>query len=429
MYVLTGSLGDFVWQDTNKNGIQDSGEPAVPGVTVKLYSGSTLLDTMLTDQNGKYLFTNLNAGTYKVVFSLPSGYSYTTPKLGSNGALDSDANTVGEATVTLAAGQTDLDTDMGIIIGAAKLGDRVWIDDNKNGIQDSGEQGLANVTVRLYGQNGSTITSTTTNTSGMYIFDELVPGNYSLEFILPSGYAFTSQNQGTDDAKDSDVDTNTGKTVQTALTAFEEDLTWDAGVYSAPTKAALGDRVWEDQNVNGIQDTNENGVSGVTVNLLNSGGTVIGTTTTQSNGYYGFSNLDPGTYMVEFVKPSGYKFTQADQGSDNNKDSDANGSNGKTTTITLTAGQADYSWDAGLVVEGTGGTPTPTPTPTGTPGTTATPRPSSTATANPTKSPIAMASPTATPASLPNAGVGTPTIIGGAVGVMLLIGAIVLLGI
>ncbi len=64
-----GSLGDYVWKDTNNNGIQD--EPASAGVAnvqVELYKVGTTAaiakDT--TDASGKYLFTNLDAGQYKI---------------------------------------------------------------------------------------------------------------------------------------------------------------------------------------------------------------------------------------------------------------------------------------------------------------------------------------------------------------------------
>ncbi|MFO0947736.1 MAG: SdrD B-like domain-containing protein [Planctomycetota bacterium] len=78
--------------------------------------------------------------------------------------------------------------------------------------------------------------------------------------------------------------------------------------------ASLGDYVWYDTNANGIQDGTEAGVVGVTVNLLDGSGNVIDTTTTNASGYYLFSNLTPGDYAVEFVKPSGYYFSPQNTG-------------------------------------------------------------------------------------------------------------------
>ncbi|MBA4252159.1 MAG: hypothetical protein C0425_09495 [Chlorobiaceae bacterium] len=111
---------------------------------------------------------------------------------------------------------------------------------------------------------------------------------------------------------------------------------------------SIGDRVWEDKNNNGIQDLNENGVGGVTVRLFNCDNNLVATTTTNSNGIYTFTNLAPGDYYVEFVLPSGYSFTSRDQGSDNSRDSDANVSTGRTDCTTITSGENDLSWDAGI---------------------------------------------------------------------------------
>ena len=56
--------------------------------------------------------------------------------------------------------------------------------------------------------------------------------------------------------------------------------------------------------------------AGVTVNLKDAGGTVIQTTTTNGSGIYGFTNLLPGDYSVEFIPPGGYVFSPQDQGGD-----------------------------------------------------------------------------------------------------------------
>jgi hypothetical protein len=82
---------------------------------------------------------------------------------------------------------------------------------------------------------------------------------------------------------------------------------------------------------------------------------LLKTTTTDGNGNYLFSNLAAGTYKVKFSLPSGYSFTTKDaEGTTDSNDSDAN-SSGWTDTITLTAGQTDYIWDAGLKSTSGGG--------------------------------------------------------------------------
>ncbi|NLY87811.1 MAG: hypothetical protein GX083_04630, partial [Clostridiales bacterium] len=65
------AIGDYTWVDTNKDGIQDSDEPILEGVIVELYDkdGNKLAETT-TDGNGKYIFDELDAGEYKVKFTL-----------------------------------------------------------------------------------------------------------------------------------------------------------------------------------------------------------------------------------------------------------------------------------------------------------------------------------------------------------------------
>ncbi len=113
----------------------------------------------------------------------------------------------------------------------------------------------------------------------------------------------------------------------------------------------IGDRVWHDSNGNGIQDAGEPGLADVEVRLYRSGDTTpLLTTFTDGSGLYSFANLAPGTYVVEFVAPGGYLFTYQDLGGNDSTDSDADPTNGRTAPITLTAGAAITTVDAGLYV-------------------------------------------------------------------------------
>jgi hypothetical protein len=116
----------------------------------------------------------------------------------------------------------------------ASIGDYVWYDANKDGIQDGGESGLPDVTVNLRdGANTAQLDSTTTDASGFYSFTDLLPGDYMLEFVLPDGLSFTLQDQGADDAADSDADSTTGQTLAITLEPGENDSSWDAGLYES----------------------------------------------------------------------------------------------------------------------------------------------------------------------------------------------------
>lgn len=259
-----------------------------------------------------------------------------------SGAEDEHGDTVPEVS----------DTADVAILTPASIGDFVWEDTNGNGIQDAGEPGIAGVTVHLYTGGGTLVATTTTNASGEYLFDHLFPGDYYLVFEKPTGYEFTAQDQGTDNAVDSDADSS-GQTATTTLTEGENDTSWDAGLYRP---ASVGDYVWEDVNGNGIQDSGEPGIGGVTVNLhyagpngaFGDGDDTTATTTTNSSGEYTFTNLPPGNYKVEFVTPTGYVITFQDQGSDDTVDSDPDPATGMTAQFSLSSGESDVTWDAGM---------------------------------------------------------------------------------
>jgi hypothetical protein len=107
----------------------------------------------------------------------------------------------------------------------------------------------------------------------------------------------------------------------------------------------LGNRVWLDKNADSIQSPEESGVGGVCVNLYDADGELIQETSTDSNGYYGL-NVEAGTYTVEFVKPEGWEFTEANLGYEDT-DSDAAQATGRTEAIQV---DADFRHlDAGLI--------------------------------------------------------------------------------
>ncbi len=351
------SIGDRIWFDTDGDGVQDAGENGVAGVTVKLYScDNTLVATTVSNASGNYLFSNLTPGDYYIKVEPSSEYVVTEINEGSDDTKDSDVSpsTGKSGCTTLSPNENDMKWDAGLIfapVPEGKIGDKVWNDLNFNGIQNDGEPGIANVTVKLYDCNNNLLETTTTDATGKYEFDGLAAGSYYVEFTLPSGFVFTTKNAGSDDEKDSDADVTTGKTVCYNLGNNDEIETIDAGMYDPLTmKASIGNYFWNDANANGLQDNTESGIAGATVRLLDCSSNVLATTTTNSNGDYSFTNLTPGDYVVEFVTPSGFVFTSYNSGLDDTKDSDVDPGTGRTICVNLSPGENDNTWDAGAYV-------------------------------------------------------------------------------
>jgi hypothetical protein len=358
----TGSIGDFVWDDQDKDGVQDPGEPGFPNVTVQLKNcNDQVIATTTTNGSGFYNFPNLNAGCYRVTVINPNGYTFSPQNLGDD-TKDSDVNpstgTTGD--INLAQGQNNPTNDAGIYLTpqpTGSIGDFVWDDQDKDGVQDPGEPGRPGVTVRLLDCNGNVISTTTTNASGNYSFANLPGGNYIVEFSnLPAGYQFSPKNQGGNNSTDSDANPTTGRTDCFSLAPGQNDPTKDAGIFPPTVQtASVGDFVWNDQNSNGVQDPGEPGVQGVLVKLFTCTGTFVGQFTTNSTGFYQFTNLPAGSYFVQFSNlPTGTSFTSRDATADDSKDSDPDPATGNTACFNLAAGQNDPTRDAGL--KPTGGT-------------------------------------------------------------------------
>jgi uncharacterized repeat protein (TIGR01451 family) len=121
--VVASSIGDYVWNDANLNGVQDAGEAPVAGFQVRLTGTDTDGNpvgplTTTTDATGHYSFTGLQSGTYTVTFSpssLQPGQVFTLQNMGANDLVDSDGDpTTGVATVTLGANTQNLTVDQGV---------------------------------------------------------------------------------------------------------------------------------------------------------------------------------------------------------------------------------------------------------------------------------------------------------------------------
>jgi uncharacterized repeat protein (TIGR01451 family) len=348
--IVKSSLGNYVWFDVNSNGIQDDGEEGINDINVSLYkSDGTLVASTKTkdDDNGKagyYKFDNLHSGDYYIKVSPPARFNISPKDAGSDDEKDSDIDTSGKSDIIhLGVATEDSKWDAGIY-KPSSIGDTIWFDANKNGIQDSGEDCRGkSVQVELLDSSNSVLQTQNTQNC-KYGFENLNPGSYKVRFTLPNGYKVVEKGKGTDREIDSDIDPTTKTSDTVILNNGNDRLDIDFGFY---TDASIGDLVWIDKNGNGIQDSDEAGVDGVKVELLDSSDNIIDTKTTANGGKYLFDNLLEGDYRVRFTLPDGYLLSANDKGSDDTKDSDVSSSL-VTPTITLTSGTSDLKWDMGV---------------------------------------------------------------------------------
>lgn len=380
-------IGDTIFVDWNGNGIQEAGEEGLANVTVYLYedaNGNGVIDpatdaliaTQITNSSGTYLFQNVPAGNYIVLVdrnTIPDNYVQTK---------DPDQNGVctlcdNKDPISVDGTSSYLNEDFGYQpTGTGTIGDRVWADLDGDGVQDSGENGIANITVRLYeDSNGNgiidandfLIATATTDSSGSYLFTNLADGRYLVQA----------------DASDPDLPKNALN--QTYLPSTSNpylaildasDRTIDTADFGFMPPAAIGNYIWNDADADGTQDLTETGINGVIVQLYRDtnndgiGDVLVATTTTANDpvtgasGYYVFNNLTPGDYVVVLpdsnFAPGGTLYNYAGTYDPDATDvpclgSSASGCDHQSVIVDpgsgygLKAGQIDFSNDFGFV--------------------------------------------------------------------------------
>ncbi|MBV6395470.1 MAG: hypothetical protein HFACDABA_01046 [Anaerolineales bacterium] len=309
------SIGDRIWLDEDGDGLQDAGESGIANVTVELRDGvctpGVNCPTTITDSQGNYIFTGLAAGSYTVAVTggLPAGLS-------ANPTYDEDGiGTANTIAVNVSSSEEHVTADFGYnwapttdvtnppLNATGAIGDRVWIDADGDGVQDTGEAGLAGATVTLvtpgadgiFGTGDDGTSTTTTDAAGNYIFDGLAPGAYKVQVLPPAGYT----QKGDPDQPGALCSTCDNQTT-TPITLAPGDVyvNADFGYQLNSGANTIGNQIFMDANGDGNFDAGEPGIPGVTVALLDVSGNVIATTVTDSSGQYSFPGLPNGTYTV-----------------------------------------------------------------------------------------------------------------------------------
>jgi YD repeat-containing protein len=173
----------------------------------------------------------------------------------------------------------------------------VYIDSNRNGVQDAEESGYKGATISL--DFGVDVVS---NSSGEYKFENLNVGGYSVTLTVPEGYEITTQNTvSTQLAPSSTV--NFGIAVIAIPTVEPTSTPTEVPAASPVSLYTLSGNLYLDINQNGVKDLGENGFSGAQLS--------VGTQTiyTDSNGNYQISELSADSYTITVSIPSGYELT------------------------------------------------------------------------------------------------------------------------
>ncbi|KAL7549286.1 hypothetical protein ACHAWF_012561 [Thalassiosira exigua] len=228
----------------------------------------------------------------------------------------------------------------------------IFEDGNNDGQMGTDELRLVNIPVRLYDNEGIVIKETASDADGHYQFDDVFPGDeHTVGVLAGADYQFSDVVvDGGNQMTAFDDETGISPPITLAEGGHRNDV--HGGVY---LPIQIGNRVWDDLNANGIQDEGEPGLEGVAVTLRDGNGDVVRTVATDSNGFYRFADLKPGTYGVHFALPSGYAFTKTEELLGDivpifvdDVDRDANIETGATHLVDVLSGDVDLTLDAGV---------------------------------------------------------------------------------
>ncbi|HMP77878.1 MAG TPA: SdrD B-like domain-containing protein [Pirellulaceae bacterium] len=306
------------------------GDYYLSGVTLRLLDlqGNQIAVTQ-TDALGRYVFEGMLPGTYRVVQDQPAGLLDGGVHVGTVNGVARGQTSSNQFLVTLTSGDQGVNYNFCEHVPTQICG-YVYHDRNNDGIRGPGEEGIANVVIRLFDAQGQLIAQTTTNAEGRYCFTDLMAGTYQLRQVQPTNFV---------DGKDT-LGTVGGVTVgEIGGNDYFRNIQMLGGQAAVEFNfgelrlARLSGFVYYDADGNQVLDTSrgDRPISGVTLQLLDGQGRMVATTTTDQHGAYEFNNLLPGTYSVRQIQPEGY-FT-AGQTTGRYENGNAGPGNASTTNL------------------------------------------------------------------------------------------------
>ena len=327
------SIAGNVYVDTNNNGVFETGEIGIGGVTVTLtgtdVNGGAVSQSTQTAPDGSYKFSQLAASNttgYTIAETQPSAYpdGKTTIQSGNPGSAGAAKPVQSGAADVIAKVVLQPNTQLTNYnfgeLPTTSVAGNVYLDANNNGSFETGETGIASVIVKLTGtdiNNNPVNLATTTGSDGSYAFTKLAPSNssgYTVTETQPSGYldgktTIKSGNPGTvTTAKPLSAG---GSDVITKIVVAANDNLTNYNFGETPAGSVSG-FVYVDANNSGVKDAGEAAIAGVAIGLTGTDGNgqaVNLSTTTAADGSYSFTGLVPSNaagYTITEIQPANY---------------------------------------------------------------------------------------------------------------------------
>lgn len=290
-------LSGVVYTERDGDCVREAGEPGIAGVRVDLFDADgRLVASTMTDQAGGYRFEGLQHGRYLVREHQPGGFFHGGQRAGSAGGDASQPDSI--SAIEIGIGELLVDYNFCELEPAAIAG-QVFVDANDDCVRQASERGVGGVRIDLLDAGGRLVASTQTGAEGGYHFDGLRPGEYTVVEHQPQGLFHGGQFAGSAGGDDSVADTISAILVGAGAQLVNYDFCEHGPV-------SLQGQVFADINGDCHRQAGEQPLEGVKIDLVDSVGTVIASTTTDADGQYRFAGLAPGEYRVQEHQPTAY---------------------------------------------------------------------------------------------------------------------------
>ena len=290
-YAPNFAINGTIYRDGDRDGKKGDTEGRYSGVTVQLLDkDGKVITTTTTDKDGKYSFEHLPDGTYSVKVVKDGALTNTDQ----TGDPDSKLDNASEPITLDEKNPIKGDVDFGYVANNTITG-TVYRDDNRDKTINGDEPGLERVSVQLLDEDGKVLQTLDTDADGNYAFQHLPDGKYTVKVVRSSSIKDYDQTE--------DPDATVDDTSAVYTMGPEHSLQEKVNFGYVPDYSIAG-RVYRDSDRSKSYTNGEETFSGVTVDLLDKDGNVVGTTKTDADGNYSFEKLPTGTYRVK-VHPDG----------------------------------------------------------------------------------------------------------------------------
>ena len=356
---IPSKLTVLVFKDTQYDGQKGTYEELLSGATVsliRLENGEDAEEiSYVTDESGTIIFDGVSPGEYVIAYRMPGQWRAT--KQVDPDSTNYPVSFVPQSAVSsgrslpfsLGMGSSETKLYIGAMLSGS-LGGTVYYDDDADAKRDEGEAFCSGVSVELISSNGEITASAVTGEDGSYAFEGLAPGRYTVRFTAQEGCGFSGTERTAARGGVLQSDSNVSTTRAISVSGGQLAPSADAGVVRLGSVSGL---VWEDRDGDQLAGTQENGLSGLNVHLMDGAGrNILRTTQTDAQGRFTFGLLKPATYKLRVDTPQGYVFSGAQNGSLLPLESQRDG-RGYSSAFALLGGVHVEQIGYGLLTQGT----------------------------------------------------------------------------